>query len=425
MTDLLALRATPMADREDLRATLMRQARHWTQAATRLARMDELASPEAWHRLERYLGTSVRDHLRGVIGRLTDQGGHLLSAVGQAQVPAEFVAARRKLLAFRRQYLRAEITVDFYSDAINSRTNPELGARLRACDILAHRSMAAILEPLGHPVPMALTYLDKGLGASILKAGLRLWDGGSPSVAAAIKIVRHNLGRPTSLIHEAGHQVAHVVGWNDELARVIAAAIDEPGASRLWAGWASEIAADAVAFVHTGFGAILALHDVLADDAAQVFAVVPGDPHPSSWLRVLLGVEMCRLAWGRGEWDALAETWETLYPASSAPTAYRAAIEGARLHVATVAKVTLAAPMRAFRGRRLVDLVPTERVSPTELAALERRLGPALHTSSHWIWHEALRLLALSALRTEPRGDSGSHPGNDWMLALGGLPRAA
>jgi len=27
----------------------------------------------------------------------------------------------------------------------------------------------------------------------------------------------HNLLRPTSAIHEAGHQVAHMLGWNDEL----------------------------------------------------------------------------------------------------------------------------------------------------------------------------------------------------------------
>ena len=34
---------------------------------------------------------------------------------------------------------------------------------------------------------------------------------------AAIKVTRHNLQRPTALIHEAGHQVAHITGWNEEL----------------------------------------------------------------------------------------------------------------------------------------------------------------------------------------------------------------
>jgi hypothetical protein len=66
-------------------------------------------------------------------------------------------------------------------------------------------------------------------------------------------------------------------------------------------------------------------------------------------------------------------------------------------------------------------------VSPQALAELERKLGPALYTSSHWIWTECLRLLALTALadggelpngRTRP-------PAQDWMLQLGGVQQAA
>src|SRR5204863_1574422 len=88
-----------------------------------------------------------------------------------------------------------------------------------------HRSMAQLLDQLGHvgkTAPVALTYLDKGLGASILKAGLRLWDGGDACPVAVIKVTRHNLLRPTALIHEAGHQVAHICNWNAELATALA-----------------------------------------------------------------------------------------------------------------------------------------------------------------------------------------------------------
>lgn len=411
-----------------VRASLLRQSKHWTQAAARLARLDEMAAPEAWHRLERYLGVSLRDHLRAVTARLNAQGAALLATVVASVTPQEVAHARRLLLSYRRQYLRAEVTVDFYSDAINSRTNTVLGAKLRACDVLAYRSMATLLEPLGHEVPVALTYIDKGLGASILKAGLRLWDGGSPSVAAAIKIVRHNLDRPTSLIHEAGHQVAHIAHWNDELARAIEQSIPDPAAARLWAGWASEIAADAVAFVLTGYGSVLALHDVLADGPPQVFAIIPGDPHPCGWLRVLLGVEMCRQSWGPGQWDEFGETWEQLYPLAVAPRAFGGAVAAARQHVAIVAKVTLATPMRAFGGRRLVDLASPDRVSPSALRALESRFGKALYTSSHWIWVEALRLLAITALRGDapvPPAAGPSPPADQWLLTLGGVAQAA
>ena len=85
--------------------------------------------------------------------------------------------------------------------------------------------MAQILDATGHSTPAVLTYIDKGLGASILKAGLRLWDGGDLSPVAAVKITRHNLLRPTAAIHEAGHQVAHITGWNDELASELSRAL--------------------------------------------------------------------------------------------------------------------------------------------------------------------------------------------------------
>jgi hypothetical protein len=409
------------------RADLCRQVEHWTGAARRLGRLEDLASPDAWGRLERYLGTSVRDHLRGVIARLNGRGDALRAGLAVAVSHAELGRVRRLLWAFRRRYFQAETTVEFYADAINTRTNPTLGGMLRACDTLAHRSMAGILEPLGHETPIVLTYLENGRGASILKAGLRLWDGGALSPAAAIKIVRHNLLRPTSLVHEAGHQVAHITGWNDELARALEAGLSAaPSVARLWADWAPEIAADAVAFVHTGFGSVLSLHDVLADEPPAVLRIVPGDPHPASYLRVLLGVEMCRLAWGDGEWDDLAVTWRGQYPLGAGGR--DAILEAAMPALPVVARLTVATPMRAFRGRSLAEVVSPDRVSPAALAELQRRMGPALFTSSHWIWTECLRLLAITALRAGRTLRSPNvvpPPADQWMLRLGGVMQAA
>jgi hypothetical protein len=422
-------RDSAMRDVTHLRHHLARQVGHWTTAALRLGRLEDLAGPEAWKNLEQYLGVALRDYLRGVVERTTRRGDALRAALAAADGERELEAVRRELLAFRRHYLRAETTVDFYADAINTRTNPVQGALLRALDTLASRSMAAILEPIGYETPIALTYFDKGLGASILKAGLRLWDGGAVSPAAAIKIVRHNLDRPTALVHESGHQVAHIAGWNEELTRALHANLGpSKSLADVWASWASEIAADAVAFVLTGYGSVLALHDVLAGDAGFVFQVVAGDPHPMSFLRVELGVQMCRLAWGDGPWDELVQAWRETYPSSSAPSDARVLVSASMPKLPVIAHLTLATPMRAFRGRPLVDIASPTRVSPKALADLQLRLGPALYTSSHWIWTESLRLLALSAL-----GDSGEAllgtrqrpPSRDWMLRLGGIQQAA
>ena len=66
-----------------------------------------------------------------------------------------------------------------------------------------------------------------------------------------------------------------------------------------FAGWASEIAADAFAFVHTGYAAVAALHDVVAGTPAMVVQYNLGDPHPISYLRVLLAIDVSPVFWPR------------------------------------------------------------------------------------------------------------------------------
>lgn len=413
-----------------IKTELARQVAHWTMASGRLQNLDDFASPPAWNSLERYLGLSVRQHLASVVAQLDREATLLQAALAAAFSIADLSDVRRKLLAFRTRYLQVETTLDFYADAINTRTAGVITGLLRACDTLAHRSMAQLLDQLGKPTPVVLTYLDKGLGASILKAGLRLWDRTSISPVAAIKITRHNLYRPTALIHEAGHQVAHLARWNDELAASLAAGLigTPAGAAEVWASWASEIAADAFAFVHTGYASVAALHDVLDGGSSMVFRHTPGDPHPISYLRLLLGVEMCRQFYGAGPWDDLARSWTQLYPLERAPDATASLLQASLPLLPQVVNITLRQPMQAFGGRPLASLINPERVKPATLRQLEQQLGAALYTSMHWIWTEALRLLALTGLRlaTIPvtKADTFREQ-EEWMLRLGGALQAA
>lgn len=410
---------------------LARQVLHWASAAMRLQNLDEIASASAWGNLERYLGLAIRRHLTEVVDKLNREAAALQAALDMVSSAADIEVVRRKLLAFRGRYLQVETTLDFYADAINTRTADKIAGLLRACDTLAHKSMAQLLDQLGKPTPVVLTYIDKGLGASILKAGLRLWDRTSISPVAAIKITRHNLYRPTALIHEAGHQMAHIVGWKDEFASALAAGLtDAPaGVGEAWSGWASEIAADAFAFVHTGYASVAALHDVLDGGASVVFRYIPNDPHPIGYIRLLLGVEMCRQFYGAGPWDDLARCWVKFYPLEQVPGEIEPLLRASVSLLPQIVNITLRQPMRAFDGRPLVSLINPERVKPETLFTMEKELGPALYTSMHWIWTEALRLLALTGLQKATVADRAKKENikfkDQWMLRLGGALQAA
>jgi len=410
-----------------LRLQVARQVAHWRAAVVGLQDLENFASVSAWRGLERYLDVALRSHLQGAVDRLSRECDVLTAELRAATTAEELEQLRRRILRFRTRYLQVETALDFYGHAINSRTTPRLAALLRSCDILATRSMEDVLVPLRRDVPPVLTYVDKGLGASILRAGLRLWDGGSLSPAAAIKVTRQNLYRPTALIHETGHQVAHIVGWNEELAAALSAALaaEPPELAATWAGWSSEIAADTYAFAHTGYGSVAALHDVVSAESPTVLRFILGDPHPIAYLRVLLGVQMCIRFFGAGPWDDLGRAWIRVYPTSSATPEVRALVERSVPLLPRIAESCLLAPMRGFGGRALVALVNPIRVRPDALERLAHDAGPALFTSPHWLRQESLRLLALSSLRaaTEPgRATEVAQQFEDWMFRLGAAP---
>lgn len=413
-----------------IRTQVARQVAHWRAAVVALDDLDNFASPEAWNRLEEYLGQSLRANLKGAVARLSRQGDVLAAELRAAETGAELELVRRHVVRFRRHFLRVETGLEFYGGAVNDRSSPKLGALLAACDILATRALESILTPLDRPIPPVLTYVDKGLGASILRAGLRLWDGQTLSVAAAIKLTRHNLnGRPTALLHEAGHQIAFSLDWNNELAEALRRELrDDPELADAWSAWASEIAGDCVAFVHAGYAAVAALHDVIAGEESNVYAQRPLDPHPVAHLRVLLGTTMVTRFHGEGPASGLQRAWLVAHPVDRAPSDVRPLIERSIPRLPRIVEVCLLEPMRAFGGRPITALVDPMRVRPDALASLARDAGSSIGLSSHWLWSESLRLLALSGYRAATEPDQATEIAKEfeaWMLRLGRGVRVA
>jgi hypothetical protein len=408
-----------------LRRQVLRQLNHWEGAAQRLDDFEATAPPAAWASLERYVGVTLRADLKEARDQLRREALAARAAFEAARSETDFELVASQVARLADRYLQTELLVDFYVDAVRSRMNPEVGAQLRACDVMAERAVGGALERLGRRAPPIMTYFKPGRGASILRPGTRLWDG-SLSRIAAIKLTWHNRLQPTALTHECGHLVAGLTGWNDDFARALRAQL--AGASPLVAAqiaaWASEIAADSFAFACTGFAAIATLADVVSGHGGQVFRYIESDPHPISYLRVLLGVEMCRRFYGMGPWDELAGAWQALHRLTDASSL------AAGLTIATtpllprIVDLALLTPMPAFAGQRLADLVDPQRVAPAALRQMQREAGAAAFKSSHWIWTECLRLTALSGLRyaTEPEaGRQILQEQEDWMVRLGNM----
>jgi hypothetical protein len=373
---------------------------HWAQAVEALADLDTVAAPEAWASVERYLRASVRDRLSSVVASLAAETVRVQRLVDAGDLDD----VRRRLLRLRDRYLQVETILDFYGDAVNTRTNPAMRALLRGLDTIASDSMEWSLRPLGIEAPPALVYLGEGLGASILRAGVRLWDRSHPSPAAAIKLTRHNLARPTAILHETGHQVAALTGWTAELAEALRAVL-APRSHELaeaWEGWAGEVAADAHAFAQAGWAPLAALANVVDGPTPRVYRLPIGDPHPFPWVRVMLNAAFCRSWFGPGPWDDMARTWRDRHPPDRAPGDAGGLARASVDALGPIVDVCTRRPMGAFGGRPLHALDDPRRVSPSALAAFAARSGPSLLTSSYLRRVASLRVLAWL---TQPAAD--------------------
>lgn len=383
---------------------LERQLAHWLGAATTFLDAEEFASESAWRSVEAEIGMPLRRQLATIVADLIAMGRSASTVTRAARLDSSQVAAAAEAVQqFRRRYTQVEVTLDFFGDAVNSRTSPNLRSALQSLDRLAAASMAPVLARAGQPQVPALVFLDKGMGASILRAGIRLWTPGSINPVAAIKIVRHNLYRPTSLFHETGHQISHLTGWTPSLRSSLVAALDgDRELQAMWAPWASEIASDVFAFLHTGFASVTALYDVVGD-TRTILRWPPGDPHPVGLLRTLLGCALCTHAFGPGPWTALEQAVVAAHPIELADPSVRQLLGRSRNRLDDLARACLRAPVPGLRGRPMTSVLDPARVSPSALAELERAAGPSLWVSPHWRRTEGIRIIALTGLREAER----------------------
>jgi hypothetical protein len=132
---------------------VLRQLTHWEGAAERLDDFEASATPEAWASLERGVGVTLRGELKEARERLRREAAVVRAGFNAARSRTEFEQLDRQVARLRDRYMKAELLVDFFVDAVRSRANPEVGAQLRACDVMADRAISSALSHLGEKVP--------------------------------------------------------------------------------------------------------------------------------------------------------------------------------------------------------------------------------------------------------------------------------
>jgi hypothetical protein len=141
---------------------------HWRGAADALSDLDTLASAGAWAGLEDYLRTGLRARLLSAVRGLGLEAAALETTF---RAGASLEQVRSRLLRLRARYLQLETVLDFFGDALASRANPHTAAILRGLDTLASTAWRSSVP--GHRLRRR-SCTRQGLGASILRAGVRL-----------------------------------------------------------------------------------------------------------------------------------------------------------------------------------------------------------------------------------------------------------
>jgi hypothetical protein len=303
-----------------------------------------------------------------------------LTGPGRAASPAEL---QRRFVLIRLRFNDVLSQYDMFLEVVTQRSEHETGVWLSGLDVAAADAL-----DLGLPYyapPPAVCYLARGPGAAIRRARTRL-PGGGRSPVAIIRVPRERLvghGIASSLVHEVGHQGAALLDLVPSLRPVLQrmqrqASPTQRPAWRAWQRWISEIVADYWSVGKLGISSTLGLLAVVSLPRFFVFRFSATDPHPIPWIRVLLSAAMGEVLYPHPQWQALARTWQQLYPLDTAEPRSADQLDLLAGSIPDFLEVLLGHRPAALRGRSLAEVMPTAERQPEQLLAeFERSAGRA------------------------------------------------
>ena len=280
---------------------------------------------------------------------------------------------------------------------MNTRTSSRLATQLQRDGLHCSRKHADVLAAARAPVPA---------GADIRRQGSRCIDparrrpvvGRGISPAASIKVTRHNMLRPTSVTHETGHQVAHLLGWNAEVVPLVLKALRaEPGLAQL------------VGVLGVGVRPPMR--------SRSCTAATRRSPRCTTWSpttcerpahrsrrstsrRLPAGAagyrDVPRFGRGRGTTSPPRGPWSSAHGPAVGDAG---GLERSRRNLRRSSEILLDRPLQCFGGRPLTASSIRVGCRRPPWNILLATGGPSLFTSPHWASREALRIVALSGLR--------------------------
>ena len=268
-------------------------------------------SPAALSAIETYLMTGRQE-----LGRQVNDFLAWLRGEGRAASAEE---QQRRFTVVRLGFNTALSQMDLFSEVITQRSEHEIGVWLSGLDVAA--AEALLLPGHFYDAPPIICHLHRGFGGAIRRARTRLPGGGNNPVSI-IRIPRERMigyGVASSLVHEVGHQGAALLGLVDSLRpllrhRQVGGIYGDAWA--LWESWISEIVADFWSIAKVGIASTLGLLGLVSLPRAFIFRVMPDDPHPFPWVRMLLSCSIGERLYPdgpNGQWNHLAALWRSLY----------------------------------------------------------------------------------------------------------------
>jgi len=320
--------------------------------------------PAAQIAIERFLAKGRRELKERVQDFL-----RWLHADGKQASPEEI---QRRFVFLKLRFNAVLSQLELFHQVIGQRSESEQGVWLSGLDVVAADALAL---PEYYEAPPVICYLDRGIGGAIRRARTRL-PGGGENPVAVIRVPRERMigsGIASSLIHEAGHQAAALLGLIPSLEQVLRAkqqAARESTAWRLWERWIYEVISDFWSVARVGVVSTLGLIGVVSLPRPFVFRINVDDPHPTPWIRVKLSCAIGDGLYPHPQWQRVAKLWESFYPTAGLDDERQALLARLQESLPEFVAVLINHRPNTLRGRSLREALNVEQRTPSRLAAL-------------------------------------------------------